>query len=219
MTGRHYLVNGKKLPSVTTILTALANDGITAWKLKVGLAEAERISKEATDHGTSVHLLFEQFNRNTHTTFDEADAATIAPYVAWYDNNIAAVLGAERFCASTRHGFAGTADAIVVMRGDSAATVVDLKTSKTALGLLEWRLQLAAYSLALAEDGIVCERRVILRMPRAEPGRLYVHELPPEHLEADQRAFLAVLRIFLWRQQQEPVAPAPGPRIRFTRRA
>jgi hypothetical protein len=101
------------------------------------------------------------------------------------------------------------------MRGDSSATVIDLKTSKTPLGILEWRLQLAAYALALQEDGIHCERRIILRMPRAEPGRLFVHELPPDQLEVDQRAFLAVLRVFLWHQQQRPEPKPMGPRIRF----
>ena len=215
MTGRHYTVDGQRLPSVTTILTALANDGITAWKLRVGLAEADRISKEATDYGTAVHLLFERINRNNRGPFGEPDDTVIAPYVAWYDKNVSTVLGAERLCVSRRYGYAGTADGIVVLNGDTNATVIDLKTSKTPLGILEWRLQLAAYALALQEDGITCERRIILRMPKNEVGKLYVHELPQEYLEVDQRAFLAVLRVFQWHQQQHPKAEPKGPRIRF----
>ncbi len=216
MAGRHYTVNGKRLPSVTTILTALANDGITAWKLKVGLAEAGRISKEATDYGTAVHELFERINRGNRGPFGEPDDTVIAPYVQWYDENISAVLGAERLCVSERHGYAGTADGVVVLNGETNATVIDLKTSKTPLGILEWRLQLAAYALALRDEGIACERRIILRMPRAEPGKLYVHELPQEYLEVDQRAFLAVLRVYLWHADHKHAAVAPrGKRISF----
>lgn len=215
MTGRGYTVDGKRLPSVTTVLTILANEGITAWKLKVGLAEAARISKEATDYGTAVHELFERVNKNNRGPFGEPDDTVIAPYIAWYDENVAAVLGAERLCVSRKHGYAGTADGVVMLWGDTTAAVIDLKTSKTPLGILEWRLQLAAYALALQEDGIECERRIILRMPKNEVGKLYVHELPENCLELDQRAFLACLRMYKWHQDQHPKPEPRGPRIHF----
>jgi hypothetical protein len=215
MTGRHYTVDGKRLPSVTTILTALANEGITAWKIRVGLAEAQRISKEATDYGTAVHLLFERINRGNRGPFGEPDDTVIAPYVAWYDVNVHSVIGAERLLVSRKHGFAGTTDLLAVL-DDGKPAILDLKTSKTPLGILEWRLQTAAYTLAAAEDDIHCERRVILRMPKAEPGKLYVHELDENTLEIDQRAFLAVLRIYKWHvEAKEQTKKTEGMRIRF----
>jgi hypothetical protein len=213
MTGRHYSVDGQRLPSVTTILTVLANEGITKWKLRVGLMEADRISKEATDYGTAVHLLFERINRGNRGPFGEPDDTVIAPYIQWYDEHVSTVIGAERLMVSRKHGFAGTADLVAVL-DDGYPAILDLKTSKTPLGILEWRLQTAAYTLAAQEDGIDCERRIILRMPKHEVGKLYVHELPQEYLEVDQRAFLAVLRIYKWHQQQHPQTPT-GPRIKF----
>jgi len=216
MTGRHYKVDGKRLPSVTTILTVLANEGITAWKIRVGLTEAARISKEATDYGTAVHLLFEYVNRGNRGPWGEPDDTVIAPYIQWYDKHVSSVIGAERLLVSHKHGFAGTTDLLATLREDGQPAILDLKTSKTPLGILEWRLQTAAYTLAAQEDGITCERRIILRMPKSEVGKIYVHELPQEYLEVDQRAFLAVLRIYQWHQQQHSVAESQGPRIRFS---
>jgi hypothetical protein len=205
MTGRHYTIDGTRYPSVTTILTALANDGITAWKLRVGLAEAERISKDATDYGTDLHALVEIVNRDNRRALGPGAREIVRPYLDWFDEHVERVLGVEKLLVSRRHGFAGTTDAVVVLRGDTHATIVDLKSSKTDLGQHEWALQTAAYALAAEEEGIDAQRRIIVRMPRAEPGRLYLHEFDPEDLAVDQRAFLAVLRVFTWRQAQKTV--------------
>ena len=203
MTGRHYTVDGQRLPSVTTILTALANEGVTAWKLRVGLAEASRISKDATDYGTSLHALVETVNRGKRTSLSFEQRVIVQPYVDWLDTHVEHVIGVEKLLVSRRYGFAGTTDVVVVMKGDTDATIVDLKSSKTDLGQHEWALQTAAYALATAEDGIDAQRRIIVRMPRAEPGALYIHEFDPDELVIDQRAFLAVLRVFKWQQAQK----------------
>lgn len=215
MTGRHYTVDGQRLPSVTTILATLANEGVTAWKIRVGLAEAAKISKAATDYGTDLHALVELVNRDNRQALGPHVRELVQPYIDWFDEHVERVIGAEKLLISRRYGYAGTTDVVVVMRGDSDATIVDLKSSKTDLGQHEWALQTAAYALAAAEDGINAERRIIVRMPRAEPGHLYIHEFDPDDLVVDQRAFLAVLRIFKWQQAQKPIRPALGPRIRF----
>ena len=176
MTGRYYSIDGQRLPSVTTILTTLANDGVTAWKLRVGLAEAGRISKDATDYGTDLHALVEIVNRGNRAALGSGEREIVQPYIDWFDENVAYVIGAEKLLVSRRYEFAGTTDVVVQMRGDTDATIVDLKSSKTDLGQHEWALQTAAYALAAAEEGIEARRRIIVRMPRAEPGKLYVHE-------------------------------------------
>lgn len=215
MTGRSYKIDGERYPSVTTVLAMIEKSGLAQWRGHIGNAEADRISREATDYGTAIHALVESINRGNRGPFGEPDDTVVAPYVAWYDEHVACVLGAERLCVSRRFKFAGTADAIVILKGDNDATVLDLKTSKSALGEREWQLQLAAYALALEEDGITASRRIILRMPRAEPGKLYVQELDADRLEKDQRGFLSVLKLFQWHEEQGPVKPPPGPRIRF----
>lgn len=215
MTGRYYKVDGERYPSVTTVLAVLEKSGLAKWRGAVGNEEADRISKEATDFGTAIHALVEQVNLGNRGPFGEPDDAFVAPYIRWYDETIAAVLGVERLCISRRWKYAGTADGVVVLNGDKDATVIDLKTSKTGLAQREWELQLAAYSLALEEDEIDAPRRLILRMPRAEPGKLYVHELDPEDLERDQRAFINILKIFNWHANKAPIKRPAGMRVQF----
>lgn len=215
MTGRHYKVDGERFPSVTTVLGMLEKGGLAKWRGAVGNDEADRISKEAADYGTAIHQLIEYINRGNRGPFGEPDDTVVAPYIRWYDENIAAVLGAERLCISRRFKYAGTADGVVIMNGDRNATIIDLKTSKTDLAQREWALQLAAYALALEEEDITCTRRIILRMPKATPGMLHVLEIPADELEIDQRAFINVLRIWQWHEAKGPVRPARGLRIAF----
>lgn len=218
MTGRYYKVEGERFPSVTTVISILEKSGLALWRGRIGNAEADRISKEAADHGTSIHALVERINRYDRGPFGEPDDRIVQPYRDWFDDHVVAVLGAEKLVVSHRFQFAGTADAVVVLDDDSDATVLDVKTSKTNLAQREWELQLAAYALALEEDGITCRRRIVLRMPRRELGKLHVLELPADDLERDQRAFLNALELWQWHEAKGPVEQPLGPRIRFRER-
>ena len=215
MTGRHYLVGGQRYPSVTTILGILAKDGLVQWRGHVGNLAADRTSREAAAYGTMLHGLVETANRGHRDHLDPSERQLVAPYVAWFDEHVSHVIAAERFVVSRRHKFAGTADVVVVMRGDHDATVVDLKSSKSDLEQREWQLQLAAYALALEEEGIDVRRRIVVRMPRNAPDTLHVLEMPENDLVVDQKCFLSVLRIFRWYAAQGPVVKPLGPRIRF----
>ena len=215
MTGRHYNVDGCRLPSVTTILGVLASPGLAQWRGHVGNTAADKTSREAAAYGTMLHGLVEVVNRGHRDRLDPEESQLVAPYVAWFDEHLSHVIAAERLVISRRHKFAGTTDAVVVMRGDRAATVVDLKSSRTDLAQREWRLQLAGYAVALEEDGLDVRRRIVVRMPRNAPETLHVHELPEDDLVLDERAFLAALRVFNWFAAQGPVAKPVGPRIRF----
>jgi hypothetical protein len=222
MTGRHYKIDGERLPSVTTIISrTLPNPGIIAWKLRVGEEEANRISLEATTWGTGIHALVEAVNRGQRASLDDEQRALITPYTDWLDTEVEAVLGVEKLLVSRQHGYAGTTDAIAVMAGDRYPSIIDFKSSKTALGQDEWRLQLAAYVIAAQEHlGLICQRRIIVRLSRVEPNKLYVHELPLDALQEDIDCFLALLRVFKWQQvaemKHEPVSNSIG-RIRFGR--
>ncbi len=215
MTGRSYTIDNERFPSVTTILGMLDKSGLAQWRGRVGNAEADRISKEATDYGTAIHSLVEMVNRGKRDQLSPDDLRYAHPYIDWFDANVSTVIGAEKLIVSRRHKFAGTADGIVVMRGDRDATVIDLKTSKTDLAQREWQLQLAAYALGLEEEGIDVRRRIILRIPKSTPDVLHVLEMSTDDLVIDQRAFLAVLKIYQWHEAQGPVKKPLGPRIRF----
>ena len=61
---RIYDINGSRLPSVTTILSATKNQQfLKDWKAKVGEQEAERIKNLSSKRGTSMHKFLE-----THIT-------------------------------------------------------------------------------------------------------------------------------------------------------
>ena len=202
MTGRHYKIDGERYPSVTTIISqTLPNPGIAAWKARVGETEALRISKEATDWGTGIHALIETVNRGQRANLTSEQTTLVSPYMTWLDGNVEMVIGTEKLLVSRRHGYAGTTDVIVIMRDDRYPSIVDFKSSKTALGQEEWRLQLAAYVIAAEEHlGLVCRRRIIVRLSRTEPDTLYVHELPVDDLEQDIECFLALFRVWKWKQ-------------------
>jgi hypothetical protein len=215
VTGRHYTIDGERYPSVTTVLGMLEKSGLAQWRGLVGNAEADRISKEATDYGTAIHELVERVNRGNRGPWGEPDDTFVAPYIAWYDEHVETVLGAERLLVSKRFKYAGTADGVVILKGDTDATIIDLKTSKTDLAQHEWALQLAAYALAVEEEGTPCRRRIIVRIPKNAPGTLHVLEIPEDDLERDQRAFLNVLKIWRWHTDKGPVKKTTGMRIRF----
>lgn len=221
MTYRGYTIDGERLPSVTTVISqTLPNPGIAAWKARVGDAEAARVSKEATDWGTGIHALVESVNRGNRANLTHGEAAIIAPYATWLDANVDLVIGAEKLLVSRQYGYAGTTDAIAVMAGDRYPAILDFKTSKTALGAEEWRLQTAAYCIAAEEHlGLVCRRRIIVRLSRMEPDTLHVHELPEDELETDKTCFLALLRVWKWKQSTGEIhAPKLNSigRIRFS---
>ena len=59
-TGRKYLVDNIKVPSVTTILSATKDKRfLENWRRKVGDAEADRIMKQASTIGTEMHQVLE----------------------------------------------------------------------------------------------------------------------------------------------------------------
>ena len=62
---RHYEITGKKLPSVTTILSATkskeAQESIARWTARVGEVEAERVKNTAASRGTNMHLHLERY--------------------------------------------------------------------------------------------------------------------------------------------------------------
>jgi len=62
---RHYEITGKKLPSVTTILSATQSAekmaSILKWQKRVGKVEAERVKNTAASRGTNMHLHLERY--------------------------------------------------------------------------------------------------------------------------------------------------------------
>ncbi len=224
MPGRHYDVDGERYPSVTTVLQILDKPHLAQWRGRLGNREADRVGRESRELGSAVHRACEIVNLGAANVDGNAWAGMLAAhppevapfvtaYLRWFRAHVDRVLAAEALVISRAHRYAGTADLVAVLRGDTQPTVVDIKTSNSVGG--EWPLQLAAYRLALAEEGIACTRRMIVRLPSRTPGTLETHEFD-EH-ERDERGFLNCLH--LWRWRMGPRAEQPSAmRIQFTRR-
>lgn len=134
--GRHYLdSNNNPVPSVTTVLSATSKskDGIAQWRNRVGDAEADRIVKQSTDIGSSVHDSIEKYlNGDLWDIFENTENEFIAKKIAHkFINdglkNITEIWGLEVGLVLDNL-YAGTADCIGEY--NSIPTLIDFKTSK-----------------------------------------------------------------------------------------
>jgi genome maintenance exonuclease 1 len=147
------LEDGTKLPSITTILSAMSRDGIAAWRKRVGNAEANRISKTASGRGTRTHNLCEDFIQNKPLRESMPDAMamfkSIKPVLETRVNNIHYV---EQSLWSKKLGTAGRSD--LIGEFDNVLSVMDYKTSakiKKREHILSYFWQSTAYALMYEE--------------------------------------------------------------------
>ena len=110
--GRRYKVpSGKLYPSVTTVTGHLSNASLDAWKKRVGEEEAARISKRATDRGTRIHTLCEDFLKGKNPQADLVDMdmwSDLRPVIDKIDN----IHALESKLYSDKLEVAGTVDCI-----------------------------------------------------------------------------------------------------------
>jgi genome maintenance exonuclease 1 len=126
---RYYLdSDGFEYTSATTWLSRVTDhSSIDEWKKRVGEKEAERISKAATDRGTAVHELIEDYlmNREFRPQMDLAKRMfkQIRPLL----NHIDDIQGIECQLCSRKMKIAGTSDCIGKYKGK--LSIIDFKTS------------------------------------------------------------------------------------------
>ena len=131
--GRLYTTpDGKKLPSITTVLGATQDkSGLDAWRKRVGEEEANRVMAQASTRGTAVHQLAEDYVNNEENWSKGAMPAnlftfnTIKPLLDKHMNNIWIQ---EAPLYSERLEVAGRVDCIA--EWDGVLSIVDYKTSK-----------------------------------------------------------------------------------------
>lgn len=205
-----YHYQGHILPRVTTVLNIIDKPGIRAWEHRIGVDEARRIGREATEMGTRVHAACERAVRALpHRYVDPSEQLDpfVQAYNDWLHEEVRQVVAVERFVWHSRHLYAGTAD-LVVLLNDGRRMLADLKTSNSLSG--SYRLQLAAYADALAEMGEPVDGRLVLRLPSREPGRLYVH--PFDDDDRDLAAWRAALRLYRWNERHKDAWKKRGAR-------
>jgi len=123
------LPSGDWVPSITSVTSFYNRQIFVKWRERVGLEEANRITKRATARGTDFHQVCQDYLENKELNWDNYQPLTkfmfyhLKPELDKI-NNIHAI---ERTLYSEYLGLAGRVDCIAEYEGELA--VIDFKTS------------------------------------------------------------------------------------------
>jgi hypothetical protein len=181
----------KKLVSITSVISHYKKDFFNAWRRRVGVEEADKITKRATSRGTDMHTLVEYHLLNKELPSVQPISEhlfKIAKPTLERINNIHALEGA---LYSEVLGIAGTCDCIAEFDGE--LSIIDFKSSKQPKPR-DWIdgyfVQCAAYAAMLYElTGLVVKKFVIIMA--CEDGDCVVYE------ERDKKKYLKLLTEYI----------------------
>jgi len=152
---RTYNVGDKKIPSVTTILSATQSEekkaGLDRWRERVGYQEAARITSQAALRGTEMHYVLENYidgRGYINLSEDGAKARLMAHEIVNNLDLLKEVWGNEVSLAFEDR-WAGATD--VVGLYDDKPTIIDFKTSKKKKNqkqITDYYIQGCAYAVA-----------------------------------------------------------------------
>lgn len=156
-------------PSITTILgntmEIKKREILKNWSESVGIEKAEKITQEAADKGTNVHLMIERKLLKQDINYAEFPDVDVAAFKALLPKlkHIDEVWGLEVPLYSDLLEVAGRTDCVGVYKG--LPCIIDFKTSrrlKSEDDISDYKLQLAFYSVAHNErfgtditDGVI----------------------------------------------------------------
>tara|TARA_B100000579_G_scaffold24197_1_gene17059 strand:+ start:2791 stop:3474 length:684 start_codon:yes stop_codon:yes gene_type:complete len=124
------LPDGRWVPSITSVTSFYNRQIFADWRKRIGVEEANRITKKATARGTDFHEAAQAYLENRELLWEDYRPATkfmmhhATPYLDKI-NNIHAI---ERTLFSEYYGLAGRVDCIAEYEGELA--VIDFKTSE-----------------------------------------------------------------------------------------
>lgn len=155
-------------PSVTSVISFNTRQKFADWRKRVGNEEANRVTKHATNRGTKLHLVLEEYMANRdYKSLEEWKTPLIQlmfgaakPYL---DARLDNVYEQETRMSSNRLCLAGSVDLICEVDGELA--IVDFKTSKAEKPeewLEDYFVQLSAYWAMFSErTGVVPKKLVV----------------------------------------------------------
>ena len=188
-------INGKRFyktpegllyPSVTTITGQHGKDKILEWRKRVGEEEANRISTKASNRGTKVHKICENYLNNEedyartnpahiHKTMPDSIAMfkSLQPLLDEHVNNIHAL---EIPLYSHHLRVAGRVDCIAEY--DGKLSIIDFKTSgklKEESWIKGYFMQCSAYAVMYEErTGIPVSQIVIMIAVESEHPQVFI---------------------------------------------
>jgi hypothetical protein len=166
---RHYNVGDKKIPSVTTIISATQSGdkkaGLDAWRERVGYQEAARITSQAALRGTEMHYVLENYidGRGYINLSPEGAQTRLMAHEIVNNLDPLKVVWGNEVCLAYEDLWAGATD--VVGLYDEKPTILDFKQSnkiKREEYVEDYYYQIAAYSLAHKKQygpitqGLIC---------------------------------------------------------------
>lgn len=186
--GRFYhLPDGSWVPSITTILSIHSKDKIAEWRKRVGDEEADRISKLATERGTRVHEICENYiagNVDKLVNLGYTDLATFRSIKPIIDQYIDDVVVQEAPLYSKTQQVAGRTDCIGNYAGE--LSIIDFKTStkqKKKAWIQNYFMQGAGYSLMYEEmTGVRINQIVIIIACDVGDPQIFI-EQRDDHIE------------------------------------
>ena len=183
--------DGKKLVSITSVISHYNREVFREWRARVGNDEANRVTKQATSRGTDMHTLAENYlcNRKLPPVqpLSEYLFKQAKPDIDKIDN----IHAIEQSLFSNELGIAGSVDCIAEFEGELA--IIDFKTSKKPKPR-EWIdshfVQCAAYACMLYEmTGIMVKKFVIIMS--CENGEVEIYE------EYNKRKYINLLSEYI----------------------
>jgi len=164
---KYYHPDGKSYPSVTTVMSWLASEGIAKWREKVGDDEANKVMFRASKRGTNVHDVCEKYLLNEENYIDKNDHILMQSFMdikQVLDANLDDIYCLEKALYSDFLGLAGKTDCIGKYK--NKRSVVDFKTSrklKKKHYIHGYLMQATAYSIMFEElTGISVPNIVII---------------------------------------------------------
>ena len=152
---RHYDIKSEKLPSVTTILSATQSEektaSLNAWRQRVGVKKAALITKEASDRGTSMHSILEDYMIKGQLDLVPENVLPHNMAIQIIQNGLSNVTEYYGLEAVLYYPglYAGATDVVGVHKGEDA--IIDFKQTnqpKKREWIEDYCLQLAAYAMA-----------------------------------------------------------------------
>jgi genome maintenance exonuclease 1 len=168
---------GKKYPSVTTILAAWPNPAIENWIKRVGEETAENIRRESLNFGSLTHEILEIIFNNNFMKLNNKDyspakyggsieaAASLVSRIV-NSGELEPILGLESSLYDDNLKVAGTLDCLAYYNGK--LTVFDFKTTRKNLNIRSDHLiQCSAYSTMFSNySGIPVEQIAVTQVTK-----------------------------------------------------
>ena len=203
--GRVYVTpQGKRYPSVTTVLSLNSKDSIAKWRKRVGEEEANRISSTAANRGTRIHNLCEDYVNNKFQTGEKqfqanpADHASFTPIQGILDRHVGKIFAVEAPLYSDFLRTAGRTD--LIAEWDDEPAVIDFKTSrkKKELAYVQNYFQQGACYCSMWEErtGMPIKKFVIIISVDGDAPQVFI-EQRDSYLPAFKKTRLAYKQAYL----------------------